>query len=193
MPADAVVAAGAWGIRLAAGAGFGDGTHDTTALCLQALAALSPRDRSFRLLDFGSGSGILAIAAAAHFGASVDAVEIDARAIEHARVNFALNGVEARVRQLSNLEQAQGPYDLAVANILRGVLMAHAQRLVALLRPCATLVLSGLVSTDVPELSARYAPLFAAARPEIYARNEWRALVLRGTEPQPSAEALARS
>src|SRR5579863_4346355 len=64
------------------GPGFGDGAHETTQLCLQAIAALAPRSPPWRMLDFGSGSGILAIGAA-KLGAVVDAVEIDALAGAH--------------------------------------------------------------------------------------------------------------
>jgi ribosomal protein L11 methyltransferase len=129
-------------------------------------------------LDFGSGSGILSIAAAAHLGAHVDAVEIDARAIEHARGNLLLNGVGNRVRLLRDLAETTGQYELIVANILRDVLLAHADALTERLDAPGTLILSGLVSTDVPELGARYAARFDV-RPEIYARDEWRALVFR--------------
>jgi ribosomal protein L11 methyltransferase len=167
-------------IRLFEGAGFGDGAHPTTQLCLQAIAALAPR-RPFRLLDFGSGSGILSIAAAAHFDALVDAVESDARAVQHADRNIRANAVESRVRQLRALDAAAAPFDFIVANILRSVLLAHALPLAAALAPTGTLVLSGLVSTDVPDLIARYTPLCGGRRPDVYARDEWRALVWQRT------------
>src|SRR5262249_38119169 len=150
-----------------------------TQLCLQALGALSPRDRPFRLLDFGSGSGILSIAAAAHLGATVDAVEIDSAAIAHAALNFHTNATADRVRQLPSLDEAAGPFDRVVANILRGILLSFAEPLAARLAPAATLVLSGLVATDVPEVGTRYAALLGGQRPEIYEREEWRALVWR--------------
>jgi ribosomal protein L11 methyltransferase len=174
---DAVVPAGTLAVRLLPGPGFGDGVHPTTQLCLQAIAALAPR-RPFRLLDFGSGSGILSVAAAAHLDAHVDAVEIDARAVEHADRNIRANAVESRVRQLRALDGA-APFDFVVANILRAVLLAHAQPLAAALAPAGTLVLSGLVSTDVPDVIARYSPLCGGQRPDVYARDEWRALVWR--------------
>lgn len=169
-------------IRLGAGGGFGDGTHPTTVLCLQALAALSPRSRSFRLLDFGSGSGILGIAAALHLGAWVDAVEIDPRAIEHGARNFDLNGVNGSVQQFTRLPARGAGYDFVVANILRSVLVANARELVAVLAPTAVLVLSGLVSTDVPEVSAVFSVHLGGRRSEVYERDEWRALVFRTSE-----------
>jgi ribosomal protein L11 methyltransferase len=160
------------------GPGFGDGRHETTQLCLQAIAALAPRAGAWRMVDFGSGSGILAIGAA-RLGAVVDAVEIDALAATHGERNARANGVSARIRHVRSLEGSRGAFDFVVANILRSVLVEHAGMLVARLAPGATLVLSGLVSTDVPEVSARYSPLLGDQRPEVYELGDWRALVWR--------------
>jgi ribosomal protein L11 methyltransferase len=179
LPLDGVAPADALALRLAPGPGFGDGRHPTTQLCLQAIAALAPRGRPWRLLDFGSGSGILSIAGA-RLGATVDAVEIDPRAIEHARRNLQANGFVDGVRFLRSLDETTGPFDLIMGNILRSVLLSYADALVGLRAGGGALVLSGLVSTDVPEVSARYAPLFAGVRPEVYEREDWRALLWRG-------------
>jgi ribosomal protein L11 methyltransferase len=176
-PPEAVARAGALAIRLIPGPGFGDGRHPTTQLCLEALAALAPRGRAWLLLDFGSGSGILSIAGAL-LGARVDAIEIDARAIEHAERNVAASGAEGSIRQRTTLEEASGPFDMVVANILCGVLLSFAAPLVAHVPRDGALVLSGLVSTDVPEVSGAYARLLGA-RPEVYEREDWRALVWR--------------
>jgi ribosomal protein L11 methyltransferase len=178
VPRGGVARAGSVPVWLEPGPGFGDGSHPTTQVCLQALAALAPRDRAWRLLDFGSGSAILSIAGA-RLGAAVDAVEIDPRAIAHAERNLSLNGVAASVRQLAAIDEAIGPFDLVVANILRGVLLSFAEPLVARLARDGALVLSGLVSTDVPEVGSAYARLLGA-RPEVYERGEWRALAWRG-------------
>jgi len=171
---------GAWAIRLVPGAGFGDGQHPTTQLCLQAIAALRPHDRPWRLLDFGSGSGILSIAGAL-LGATADAIEIDPRAIAHAGTNLRASAVADRVRQSPELGSARGPFDLVVANILRSVLLDFSAALTRLRSKEGALILSGLVSTDVPEVSARFSPLLQEQRPEVYAREEWRALVWRFT------------
>jgi ribosomal protein L11 methyltransferase len=179
LPLDGAAGADAIPLRLASGPGFGDGRHPTTQLCLQAIAALAPRGCAWRLLDFGSGSGILSIAGA-RLGATVDAVEIDPRAVEHAERNLRANAMAERVRSLPDLGAATGPFDLVVANILRSQLIAFAGPLVGLRAHGGALVLSGLVSTDVPEVSARFAALFGGARPEVYEREEWRALVWRG-------------
>jgi ribosomal protein L11 methyltransferase len=160
------------------GAGFGDGAHPTTQVCLQALAALAPRTGPWRMLDFGSGSGILSIAGA-RLGAIVDSVEIDPRAAAHADRNAMANGVSDALRAARTLQETRSPFDFVVANILRAVLLDHAEALVQRLASGAALVLSGLVSTDVPEVSVRYAARLGGARPEIYARGDWRALVWR--------------
>jgi ribosomal protein L11 methyltransferase len=160
------------------GPGFGDGTHETTQLCLQAIAALARRSGPWRMLDFGSGSGILAIGAA-KLRAVVDAVEIDAAAGAHGERNARANCVDDRIRHARTLEGIRGPFDLVVANILRAVLLEFADALVACLAPGATLVLSGLVSTDVPQVSVRYASVLGEEQPEVYERGDWRALVWR--------------
>jgi ribosomal protein L11 methyltransferase len=170
---------GAGTIVIAPKTGFGDGAHETTQLCLQAIAALAPRGRPvWRMLDFGSGSGILSIAAA-KLRARVDAVEIDERAIAGLLHNARLNGVADRIVLARTLESANEPYELVVANILCAVLVSAAGELVRRLARGAALVLSGLTSTDVPVVSARYAPLLGGLRPEVYERGDWRALVWR--------------
>ena len=171
-------------LYVAPGSGFGDGRHPTTQVCLQALAALAPRERPWRLLDFGSGSAILSLAAV-RLGATADAVEIDPGAIEHAARNLVLNGATDRVRQVTSLSECSGCFDFIVANILRAVLVSFAADLVDRLAPGGVVVLSGLVSTDVPAIIARYAPLLGGARPEIYERDEWRALVWRDARRSP--------
>ena len=168
------------GLRLVIdpGPGFGDGTHETTQLCLQALAAFAPRTGPWRMLDFGSGSGILAIGAA-RLGAVVDAVEIDALASAHGERNARANDVADRIRHLRTLEDTGDPFDFVEANILRSVLLDFAEALVARVAPRATLVLSGLVSTDVPQIIARYSPLLEGARPDVFENGDWRALAWR--------------
>jgi ribosomal protein L11 methyltransferase len=164
-------------ILLQPGPGFGTGAHETTQLCLQAIAYFAPRGESgFRMLDFGSGSGILSIGAA-RLGATVAGIEIDELALAHAEENARLNGVSDRIQNGRTLEDAPGLFAMIVANILRQVLLNFAPAIVARLAPGGTLVLSGLVSTDVPDVIARYAPLLGRKRPEIYQRGDWRALV----------------
>lgn len=157
------------------GAGWGDGTHPTTRLCLRAIAAAAPTGRPWRLLDFGSGTGLLAIAAA-KLGATAVGVEIEAAANETAAANAALNGVADRTGFHEAFPADDASYDVVVANILRPVLLAHADALAARLAPGGALILSGLVSTDLPDLAVRYGALLGGRRPESYAVGEWRAL-----------------
>lgn len=168
-------------ILLAPGEGWGTGDHETTQLCLQAIGLLFPWRSSpgFRMLDFGSGSGILSIGAA-RLGGSVEAVEIDESAIEHGRQNARLNGVEPSIRFRREIDCPPGSCELVVANILRSVLLQFAPALVRSLAPEGVLVLSGLVATDVPEVTVRYSSLLAGRRPEVFQRGDWRALVWRG-------------
>jgi len=175
LPADGV------SIRVRAGAGFGTGSHETTQLCLQALALFAPRDRtpgSWRLLDFGSGSAILSIAAA-RLGADCDAVEIDEQAIQNGEDNARLNGVADRIRTERSLNDLQGSFSLVIANILRPILLEFADPLVRRLAPGGTLILSGLLSAEVPELAVRYGALLGGREPEVYRRGDWCALVWR--------------
>ncbi|WP_437724357.1 50S ribosomal protein L11 methyltransferase [Sorangium sp. So ce861] len=154
---------------------FGDGRHESTRMCLQALAAFAPRG-GFRLLDVGSGTGILSIAAA-KLGGEAIGVDIDAAALAIAAESARRSAVEARVRFATTWPE--GSFELVVANILRDVLIELAPLIAARLAPLGTLILSGLVSTDVPEIVARYAPLLAGQRPEIFERGAWRTLVWR--------------
>jgi ribosomal protein L11 methyltransferase len=181
-PADCAEAGTRTHLVIDPGPGFGDGTHETTRLCLQAIAALRPHDGTWRMLDFGSGSGILTIGAA-RLGAIVDAIEIDPLAAAHGERNARVNRVSTQVRHMRSLAESPGPFDLVVANILRPVLVDFADALVSRVASGAALVLSGLVSTDVPAVSARYSPLLGDRRPEVYTLGEWRALVWRRIAP----------
>ncbi len=168
-------------IRINPGAGFGTGTHETTQLCLQAVAfALrNTEGKKICVLDFGSGSGILSIAAAV-LGAEVDGVEIDPLAIDNANENASLNQLLGTVRFTKTIEELGTPgkkYPVVIANILRPVLLEFAPLLTSKLEHPGKVVLSGLISTDLPDVISRYSGLLGGVRPEIFERGEWRALV----------------
>jgi ribosomal protein L11 methyltransferase len=160
-------------IVIAPSLAFGDGTHETTRMCLQALAAFAPKPR-FRMLDVGSGSGVLSIAAA-KLGGEALGVEIVAAANAVAAENARQSGVADRVT--FGTAWPSGRVEVVVANILRGVLLALADEIVERLAAGGLLILSGLVSTDVPEMVACYAPRLERRRPEIFERGAWRTLV----------------
>lgn len=167
-------------LKINPGAGFGTGTHETTQLCLQAIGEFGVLRgpgllTGVPVLDFGSGSGILAIGAAL-LGARVDAIEIDELAIENAEENARLNGVDERIGYFRSLAGAPGPYPLVIANILRPVLIQFAPELARRLAPGGCLILSGLVQADVAEIDAVFSALLGS-RPRVSERGEWRGMV----------------
>lgn len=164
-------------LRINPGAGFGTGTHETTQLCLGAIAeyALAHSIRNQRVLDFGSGSGILAVGAAL-LGAQVDGVEIDSLAIDNAIENATLNQVEKQISYSQALALDQAPYRMIIANILKPVLLEFAEALVSRLDSTGVVILSGLIEKDVEEVSRCYGALMGFA-PQKHALGEWRCLV----------------
>ncbi|NDG84767.1 MAG: 50S ribosomal protein L11 methyltransferase [Proteobacteria bacterium] len=161
------------------GAGFGTGTHETTQLCLKVLSGLG--DLSGKtVLDFGSGSGILGIAAAKK-GARVYCVEVDPLANENARENAALNSVSDRISFLETIpdELKHGRVDILLANILRPILIRFAPEIKSCLKAGSELVLSGLIESDLEPVIATYQEGGAPFAVNRYERNEWRALWLR--------------
>jgi ribosomal protein L11 methyltransferase len=187
-PSDAAAApSGAWTIRLAAGPAFGSGTHPTTRGCLAAIAWLRAQRGGLgldRVLDLGTGSGILAIAAARAGARDIVASDFDPWAVSTARDNARRNGVAARIDALratgpAHAVTARGPYDLVLANILAAPLRRMMPRLAKLLaRGGGRLVLSGLLETQ--ESGVR-----AAARGQrlVFERRivvgEWPTLIVR--------------
>lgn len=146
------------------GIGFGTGLHETTQLCLAALAACLEQGASVdRVLDFGAGSGILGIAAAVRGAGHVDAVEIDPRVHAAIRANAERNDVMNRIAVMRDLPSEGESYSLIFANIVAEVLLAHAAEVCRRLRrhddgtPSGCLILSGLLADDVPAVARRYA------------------------------------
>ena len=145
-------------VTLDPGMAFGTGTHGTTRLCLEALAGLfegaaPPR----RVLDVGTGSGILAIAAAALGAEEVLACDIDAEACRTARENVAANGVADRVEVTDRpLEELTGGFDVVLANILAEENIRLAELLVSRLAPGGTLILSGIREEKEALVSAAF-------------------------------------
>lgn len=171
---------GATNIAVVESRAFGDGSHPTTRVCLDAVRALAPLGATpWRMLDFGSGTGVLAIGAAKLGAQEAIGVEIDEAALSVSEENARRNGVTERVAFARSLDAVSGAFELVVANILRDVVVAFAEPLVARLAANGALVLSGLVATDTPVVIAAYAPRLAGRRPEIYERGDWRALVWR--------------
>jgi ribosomal protein L11 methyltransferase len=141
-------------IRLDPGLAFGTGTHPTTRMCLRWIARHAPRGQ--RVLDYGCGSGILAIGAAKFGANSVDAVDIDEAAVRSTEANAKANGVAITA---GLPERAGGRYDTVLANILATPLKVLAPLLCGHVAPGGHLVLAGILSRQADELKAAYAPL----------------------------------
>ena len=140
-------------IRLDPGLAFGTGTHPTTRMCLRWTARHGAQ--GLRVLDYGCGSGILAIGAAKFGAQDIDAVDIDPAAVESTQLNALAN----RAQLTSGLpDAAQGEYDLVLANILATPLKVLAPLLCQHVRPGGHLVLAGILSRQADELREAYAP-----------------------------------
>ena len=143
-------------IRLDPGLAFGTGTHPTTRMCLRWIARQAPALAHgwSRVLDYGCGSGILAIGAALNGGNGIDAVDIDPAAVVSTQANAEANSVNLRA---GLPELAQGQYPLVLANILATPLKLLAPLLCAHVAPGGHLVLAGILERQAEELQAAYA------------------------------------
>ena len=142
-------------IRLDPGLAFGTGTHPTTRMCLRWIAHHEADAALSRVLDYGCGSGILAVGAA-KFGASqIDAVDIDTAAVEATRLNAQANHVQLRA---GLPELASGSYQTVLANILATPLTVLAPLLWSRVADGGHLVLAGILERQADELKAAYAP-----------------------------------
>ncbi len=140
-------------IRLDPGLAFGTGTHPTTRMCLRWIATQSLAGQ--RVLDYGCGSGILAIGAAKYGASDIDAVDIDEAAVRATLDNAQANGVTLKA---GLPDAAQGLYDTVLANILATPLKMLAPLLRAHVAPGGSLVLAGILERQADELTAAYAP-----------------------------------
>jgi len=147
-------AGGAVQIQLDPGLAFGTGSHPTTHLCLEWLAQTLPQGAT--LLDYGCGSGILAIAACKLGAGRTLAVDIDEQAVQATRDNARTNGVVLRAMQPDALEA--GTSEVVVANILSNPLKVLAPMLAARVAPGGSLVLSGVLARQADEVAQAYAP-----------------------------------
>jgi ribosomal protein L11 methyltransferase len=186
-------------LEIEAALAFGTGHHGTTRGCLLALDAELKRRRPARILDLGTGTGVLALAAAKASKRRVVAGDVDAEAVRTARENARLNGV----RPFVTLYAAPGTrhpaanrrrsFDLVLANILARPLMRLALSIERVLASRGTLILSGLIPRDVPGVLAAY----AARNVRLQCRRDldgWATLTLRrGGEPaRPAHSSMTR-
>ncbi|MDH5180685.1 MAG: 50S ribosomal protein L11 methyltransferase [Gammaproteobacteria bacterium] len=143
-------------IFLDPGLAFGTGTHPTTAMCLEWLDGHPPQDLD--VIDYGCGSGILALAAGKLGAANIRAVDNDPQALLATRDNSANNALTDRIQAFLPEQVPTAPCDLLLANILAGPLAQLAPTLTALLKPGGHLVLSGLLAGQAEETIRAYRP-----------------------------------
>jgi ribosomal protein L11 methyltransferase len=155
------------------GMAFGTGSHPTTRLCLEWLERTVAAGNT--VLDYGCGSGILAIAAARLGAGQVAGVDIDPQAVEAARSNAERNGVQALFAD--SAEPVAGEYDVVVANILSNPLRVLAPAICAHVRPGGRLALSGILREQAEEIIGVYAPYLPLQIADV--REDW--VCLAGT------------
>ena len=158
-------------LMLDPGLAFGTGTHPTTALCLEWLDSAELQNKT--ILDFGCGSGVLAIAAALLGAGSCSATDIDEQALIATRDNADVNQVSGRIdiMTLDAFNQQQETYDLVLANILAQPLMTLAPDLAARCKSGGHIVLSGILATQADELARIYSQWFELDR--IEQKEDW--------------------
>ncbi|PVV13476.1 MAG: ribosomal protein L11 methyltransferase [gamma proteobacterium symbiont of Ctena orbiculata] len=161
-------------IQLDPGLAFGTGTHPTTALCLEWLDAQALQGKS--IIDYGCGSGILAIAALKLGAASAVALDHDPQALIASRDNAQKNGVSSNLTTCLPDELPHRQYDLLVANILAAPLIQLAPEFARLIRPGGCFALSGILAEQQPAVLPVYQSFAAMQRPK--QQQDW--LLLSG-------------
>ena len=156
-------------ITLDPGLAFGTGTHPTTALCLEWLDGHDVRGQ--RIIDFGCGSGILAIAAAKLGAREVIAVDIDPQALLATVDNARGNDVAERIAVSNVEEMPTASADVVLANILAEPLKILAPRFAELVKPGGKIVLSGILALQARDVAEQYAPWFDIAPTTL--RDDW--------------------
>ena len=163
-------------IQIDPGMAFGTGLHATTRLCLRALEThVFP---GARVADVGTGSGILAVAAALLGAGHVDAVDVDPLAVRIARENIAVNGVPEIVSAGQGDSPPRGAFDITVANILADVILGMAPALRDSLRPGGLLIASGIIDTRAEDVR-RGLETAGLSVEDTPAEGEWVAILAR--------------
>ncbi|MGB7431240.1 MAG: 50S ribosomal protein L11 methyltransferase [Ahrensia sp.] len=177
-------------IEIEAGRAFGTGHHGTTAGCLEMLAKLANRRKPQRILDLGTGSAVLAIAAAKRCRTRVLATDIDPVAMEVATRNVRLNSSQAYIRCETatgfnhRCFAEEGPFDMIIANILPAPLMRMAPDIERFLMPGGQVILSGILTTQRRRVLSAFA-LQGLYHRATLVRGEWVTLHLdRGPASQ---------
>ena len=143
-------------VHLDPGLAFGTGTHPTTALCLEWLDEIEPQGKT--VLDYGCGSGILAIAALKLGATRATGMDIDPQAVIASRQNATDNGVADRLMLADDDASIEGTFDVVIANILAGPLVQFADSITSRLARGGMLALSGVLCEQARDVRAAYAP-----------------------------------
>lgn len=168
-------------LRMLDTAAFGTGRHPTTALCAETIEDLVNATPTARMLDVGTGSGVLALVALAHGVPRVVAIDIDGDAVRTAVANARLNGLAARLHAVhADLSALRGRWPLVVANVLAAPLIEMAPRLSACVGHAGELLLSGIPSALHKDVARAYRHV-GMHLVEERARSGWVALVLRAS------------
>lgn len=163
-------------IRILPARAFGTGTHESTRLCLSALGSLAARRPLGRVVDVGSGTGILAVAAALLGARSVTAIDIDPEAVESGRVHMRMNAVDVHlVRGDGARSLVPGRFDVVLANLTAALLLERREEIARLRSAPAALVLAGFLREDAAGIAEAYA---ASGPARIRVDGEWAAVVV---------------
>lgn len=155
---------------------FGTGHHATTRMMMLGMLEIDFKGKE--VLDFGTGTGILAILAERLGAASIEAIDNDHWSISNVNENIQLNAAnKIKVALAENLDEVS-TCDLLLANINKHVLLAHAASMAQLLRPDGFLLISGLLVEDQPDIEEMFLPLFGNAI-KLYTDNGWIALAFQ--------------
>lgn len=177
-------------IEIDAGQAFGTAHHGSTLGCLMAINDLAKRARMNKLLDLGTGTGVLAIAAARVWPADIVASDIDPVATQVAKENIRLNGMSRNIRTVTatGLDHPAirqlGPYDLIIANILARPLIAMAHEIAMALRPGGAAILSGITRKQAGPVAAAYRAA-GFSRLRLFTFSDWVTLTLRRERQLP--------
>lgn len=170
-------------MRIDAAQAFGTGHHETTTGCLEAIDMVLKHRAPQAMIDVGTGTGVLAIALAKRTGARVIASDIDPISVTTTIENAEQNGVGELIVALEATGvdhpeiAANAPYDLIVANILAGPLMALAPEVSRIAQPGATVILSGILEHQAPDVTAAYTSAGMVLNEKLQ-RKDWSTLIL---------------
>jgi ribosomal protein L11 methyltransferase len=165
-------------VRLDPGLGFGTGTHPTTAMCLEWLDALSHGGTA--MLDYGCGSGVLAIASLKLGCTSATGMDIDPQALTATAENAARNGVSRALAVVGSDAEIRGSFDTVIANILAGPLVKLVESVTTRLSSGGQLALSGILSEQVEAVCDAYSPWIEFDEPAFRSQGQQRWARLSG-------------